>query len=100
MRVLNRFFRMWDFLYLKLGIHDFKAKSERDSGLKVYRWDIKNTCSHWDYGLCKNLSWDDRIEDPCWGASSMADLCTKCFAEVHLIILVLPFKIIKKIDDK
>ena len=30
----------------------------------------------------------------------MADLCTKCFAEVHLIILVLPLKIIKKIDDK
>ena len=51
-------------------------------------------------GLCKNLSWDDRIEDPYWGASSMADLCTKCFAEVHLIILVLPLKIIKKIDDK
>jgi len=25
-------------------------------------------------GLRKNLSWDDRIEEPCWGDSGMADL--------------------------
>lgn len=25
-------------------------------------------------GLCKNLSWDDRIEEPFWGDSGMADL--------------------------
>ena len=46
-------------------------------------------------GLCKNLSWDDRIEDPYWGASSMADLCTKCFADIHLIKLVLPLRELK-----
>ena len=55
MRVLNRFFRMWDFLYLKLGIHDFKAKSGRDSGLKVYTWNIKHTCSHTDYGIAQKF---------------------------------------------
>ena len=54
-RVLNRFFRMWDFLYLKRGIHDFKAKSGRDSGLKVYTWNIKHTCSHMDYGIAQKF---------------------------------------------
>ena len=34
-RVPNRFFGIWDFPYLKLGIKDFKAKSGRDSELKV-----------------------------------------------------------------
>ena len=34
-RVLNRFFGIRDFPHLKLGIRDFKAKSERDLGLKV-----------------------------------------------------------------
>ena len=36
MRVTNRFFGIRDFPYLKLGIRDLKAKSRRDSGLKVY----------------------------------------------------------------
>ena len=36
MRVTNRFFGIRDFPYLKLGIRDLKAKSGRDSGLKVY----------------------------------------------------------------
>ena len=34
-RVPNRFFGIREFPYLKLGIRDFKAKSRRDSGLKV-----------------------------------------------------------------
>ena len=34
-RVLNKFFENRDFPYLKLGIRDFKAKSGRDSVLKV-----------------------------------------------------------------
>ena len=34
-RVPNRFFGIWDFRYLKLGIRDLKAKSGRDSGLKL-----------------------------------------------------------------
>ena len=34
-RVLNRFFGIRDFPHLKLGIRDFKAKSERDLGLNV-----------------------------------------------------------------
>ena len=33
--VSNKFFGMRDFPYLRLGIRDFKAKSGRDSGLKV-----------------------------------------------------------------
>ena len=35
-RVLNRFFGIRDFPHLKLGIWDFKAKPERDLGLKVF----------------------------------------------------------------
>ena len=35
-RVPNRIFRTRDFPYLKLGIWDFKSKSGRDSGLKVW----------------------------------------------------------------
>ena len=34
-RVLSKFFGIRDFPYLKLGIWGFKAKSGRDSGLKV-----------------------------------------------------------------
>ena len=34
-RVLNKFCGIRDFPHLKLGIRDFKAKSERDLGLKV-----------------------------------------------------------------
>ena len=34
-RVLNRFFGIRDFPHLKLDIRDYKAKSERDLGLKV-----------------------------------------------------------------
>ena len=34
-RVSNKFFGMRDFPYLRLGIRDLKAKSGRDSGLKV-----------------------------------------------------------------
>ena len=34
-RVLNRFFGIWDFPYLKLEIRNLKAKSGRDSGLKL-----------------------------------------------------------------
>ena len=33
--VYNKFFGMRDFPYLRLAIRDFKAKSGRDSGLKV-----------------------------------------------------------------
>ena len=35
MRVSNKFFGMRDFPYLRLGIRDFKGKSERDSRFKV-----------------------------------------------------------------
>ena len=34
-RVLNRFYEIRDFPYLKLGIRELRAKSRRDSGLKV-----------------------------------------------------------------
>ena len=92
MRVLNRFFRMWDFLYLKLGIHDFKAKSGRDSRLKVYTWDIKNTCSHWDYGIAQKfeLGWQD------WrsllGSVKYGWSMYKMFCWSPLVMLALPLK--------
>ena len=35
MRVVNRFFAIRDFPYFGLGIRDSKAKSGRDSGLKI-----------------------------------------------------------------
>ena len=35
-RVPNKFFGLRDFLYLRLGIRDFKAKPGEDSGLKVF----------------------------------------------------------------
>ena len=35
MRVLNRFYEIRDFPYLKLGIRDLRAKSRRDSRLKI-----------------------------------------------------------------
>ena len=37
LRVLNKFFGIREFPYLKLEIRDFEAKSGRDSGLKEWR---------------------------------------------------------------
>ena len=48
-------FRIRDIPYLKFGIRDFKAKSGRDSGLKVYARDempkITIGVTYWIHGL-------------------------------------------------
>ena len=48
MRVSIRFFGIRDFHNLNLGIWDFKAKSGRDSGLKV-SWEVG--CQEKDIGI-------------------------------------------------
>ena len=61
-----RLFRILVFPSLKVGIRDFKAKSRRDSGLKV--WDAKN--KPWDYGIRGFVGRDYRIEERYWGPSN------------------------------
>ena len=56
---------------LKLGIRDFKAKSRRDSGLKVCargRWDGKN--KPWDHGIRGFVGRAHGIEERSWGPSN------------------------------
>ena len=98
-RVLNRFFRMWDFLYLKLGIHDFKAKSGRDSGLKVYTWNIKHTCSHTDYGIAQKFDLGRQDWRSPLGSLKCGWSMYKTFCWIPLDYVSITFKRIKKIDD-
>lgn len=91
MRVLNRFFRTQIFCIWSSGF----------TILETQDWKYTHGISNIHVAICitglnKNLIWEDRIEDPYWGASSVADLCTKHFAEVHLIMLVLPLRELKK----
>ena len=71
MRVTNRFFGMRDFPYLKLGIRDLKAKSGRDSGLKVYVRDGMPKITLRITGLHEILGRDYGIEEPHLGPSNM-----------------------------
>ena len=59
MRVPSEFFGMRDFPYLRRGIREFKAKSGRDSGLKV--------CAGGGVPKIKNNPRDYGIEKPYWG---------------------------------
>ena len=63
-RVPNRFFGIWDFPYLKLGIKDFKAKSRRDSGLKVCEGGLLPKIT-----LRIARSFGLGLRDPYWGPS-------------------------------
>ena len=60
---------MRDFPYLKLGIRDLKAKSGRDSGLKVYARDGMPKITLGITGLHEILGRDYGIEEPYWGPS-------------------------------
>jgi len=61
---------MRDFPYLKLGIRDLKAKSGRDSGLKVYARGGMPKITLGITGLHEILGRDYGIEEPYWGPSA------------------------------
>ena len=71
-RVLNRFYGIRDFPYLKLGIRDLRAKSRRDSGLKVCGRVRMPEITLEITGLHEILSRDYGIEGPYWGLSLQA----------------------------
>jgi len=60
---------MRDFPYLRLGIRDFKAKSGRDSGLKVCAGGGIPKVTLGITGLPELLGQDHGIEKPYWGPS-------------------------------
>ena len=68
-RVTSRIFGIRDFPYLKLGIRDLKAKSGRDSGLKVYVRGGMPKITLRITGLHEVLGRDYGIEEPYWGPS-------------------------------
>ena len=68
-RVPNRFSGIRDFPSLKLGIRDFKAKSGRDSGLKVCAGGGMPKIALGITGLLEILGRDYGIEEPYWGPS-------------------------------
>ena len=93
MRVLNTFFRTQISFIWSSGFTILKQNLGETQDWK-YTHGISNIhVAIWITGLHKNLIWEDRIEDPYWGASSAADLH---FAEFHLIMLVLPLRELKK----
>ena len=68
-RVPNRFSGIRDFPSLKLGIRDFKAKSGRDSALKVCAGGGMPKIALEITGLLEILGQDYGIEEPYWGPS-------------------------------
>ena len=72
-RVPNRFSGIRDFPSLKLGIRDFKAKSGRDSGLKVCAGGGMPKIALGITGLLEILDRDYGIEEPYWGPSTTAE---------------------------
>ena len=69
---------MRDFPYLRLGIRDFKGKSERDSGLKVCAGSGMPKVTLGITGLPENLGRDYGIEKPYWGPSVSLFLLSFC----------------------
>ena len=69
-RVLNRFFGIRDFPYLKLGIRNLKAKSGGVSGLKVWQGGEIPKITVGITGLHETLGRDYGIEKPYWGPST------------------------------
>ena len=72
--VLNRFFGIRDFPDLKLGIRDFKAKSERDLGLKVCAGGGMPKITLGITGLHEVLGPDYESEKRYWGPSENESL--------------------------
>ena len=73
-RVLNRFCEMRDFPHLKLGIRDFKVKSERDLGLKVCAGGGMPKITLGITRLQEVLGRDYGSEKPYWGPSENESL--------------------------
>ena len=71
MRVPNRFFGIQDFPCLKLAIRDSKAKSGRDSGLKVCLGGEMPKTTLGITGLHEISGRDHGIEEPDWGPSTI-----------------------------
>ena len=69
LKVPSRFFGIRDFPYLKLGIRDCKAKSGRDSGLKVCARVRMPEITLGITGLHEILGRDYRIKEPYCGPS-------------------------------
>ena len=88
-RVLNRFYGIRDFPYLKLGIRDLRAKSRRDSGLKLSGRVRMPEMTLGITGLHEILSRDYGIEGPYtyWGPSLEADKLGKP-NNIHLSVFV------------
>ena len=74
LRVTNRFFGIRDFPYLNLGIRDLKAKSGRDSGLKVCARGEMPKITLGITGLHEILGRDYGIGEPYWGPSILWDI--------------------------
>ena len=72
MRIPNRFPGIRDIPILKLGIRDCKAKSGRDSGLKVCAGGGMPKIALGITGLLEILGRDYGIEEPYWGPSYMS----------------------------
>ena len=66
-KVLNKFFGIWEFPYLK--IEDFKAKSERDSELKVCAGGGLPKITRGITRLQEDLGRDYGIRETHWGHS-------------------------------
>ena len=65
-----RFFGIWDFPYFKLGVRDLKAKSGRDSGLKVCAGGGIPKITLGIEGSNEIAGRDYGIEETYWGPSS------------------------------
>ena len=78
-RVLNRFYEIRDFPYLKLGIRELRAKSRRDSRLKVCGRVRMPEMTLGITGLHEILSRDYGIEGPYWETSNEARGIVECY---------------------
>ena len=73
-RALNRFFGIRDFPHLRFDIRDYKAKSERDLGLKVCAGGGMPKIILGITGLHEVLGRDYGNEKPYWGPSGNESL--------------------------
>ena len=75
---------MRDFPYLRLGIRDFKAKSGRDSGLKVCAGGGMPKLTFGITGLPEIFGRDYGKEKPYWGPSrENSDQSFDCYSPGH-----------------
>ena len=78
---------MQDFPYLRLGIRDFKAKSGRDSGLKVCAGGGMPKVTLGITGLPEILGRDYGIEKPYWVPSTSYLVSSSSYASAKALPL-------------